>query len=264
MTAPYEVPRISVSSAPLHTADTDLIIVPIAQDQIAAALSSLDPATADDVRSAIERGEFRGTPYEIYVARTPAQGWRASRVVCVGGGPRGEMAVERFRRMASSAAQVARHQRRARIAWADVEPGALAAGARVETIAEGIVFANFDNGFHKSRNDEQFFIKEAAILTGESVAHAAVNGQQMGESINAARAADQRAGECSDAARDGRQGRGAGVGRRRDRGDSRREAGRKARHGIVSRRRPRQRRAAAITGLEVRAGGSAGQTRPSA
>ena len=59
----------------------------------------------------------------MYVARTPAQGWRASRVVFVGGGPRAEMEVERFRRMAASAAQVARQQRRARIAWADVEPG---------------------------------------------------------------------------------------------------------------------------------------------
>jgi len=133
MHAPHEVPRISVSSAPLNTADTDLIIVPIAQDVTAAALASLDPAIADDVRSALERGEFCGKPYDTYVVRTPAQGWRASRVVCVGGGPRREMAVERFRRMATSAAHVARHQRRARIAWADVEPGSLAAGARVET-----------------------------------------------------------------------------------------------------------------------------------
>ena len=187
MTAPYEVPRISISSAPLAAADTDLIIIPIAQDQAAATLSSVEPAIADDVRSAIERGEFRGEPCEIYVVRTPAQGWRASRVVCVGGGPRREMAVERFRRMATSAAQVARHQHRARIAWADVEPGVLAASARAETIAEGIVAANFDNGFHKSRNDRQFFVKDAVILTRESVAQAAVNGQQMGESINAAR-----------------------------------------------------------------------------
>ena len=187
MHAPHEVPRISVSSAPLNTADTDLIIVPIAQDAAAAVLASLDPAIADDVRSALERGEFCGKPYDTYVVRTPAQGWRASRVVCVGGGLRRDMTVERFRRMATSAAHVARHQRRARIAWADVEPGSLAATARVETIAEGIVFGNFDNGFHKSRNDHQFFIKEAAILTGEGAAQAAVIGQQMGESINAAR-----------------------------------------------------------------------------
>ena len=187
MHAPHEVPRISINSAPLHAADTELIIIPIAQDQAGATLSALDPAIGDDVRSAIERGEFLGKPYEIYVVRTPAQGWRASRVVCVGGGPRREMAVERFRRMATSAAQVARHQRRARIAWADVEPGALAAGARIETVAEGIVFANFDNGFHKSRNDHQFFVKEAVILTSESAAQAALHGQQMGESINAAR-----------------------------------------------------------------------------
>ena len=187
MTAPYEVPRISVNSTPLPTADTDFIIVPIAQDQAAAALSTLEQAIAADIRSAIERGEFRGKPYETYVVQTPAQGWRASRVACVGGGLRREMDVERFRRMATSAAQLARHQRRGRIAWADVEPGALAANARVETIAEGIVLANFDNGFHKSRNDQQFFITDATILTSESVAQAAVHGQQMGESINAAR-----------------------------------------------------------------------------
>ena len=108
----------------------------------------------DDLRSALERGEFGAKANEIYVARTPASGWRAARIVFVGGGPRSEINVERIRRMAASAAQVARQQRRARIGWADVEPGVIATAARIETVAEGFVLANFDNGVHKSRDDE--------------------------------------------------------------------------------------------------------------
>ena len=37
MHAAYEVPRISVSTAPLAGADVDLIIIPIAEDNAAAA-----------------------------------------------------------------------------------------------------------------------------------------------------------------------------------------------------------------------------------
>jgi leucyl aminopeptidase len=188
MHAPYEVPRISVGNAPLPTADTDLIIVPVAQDHVTDALARVDAAIGDDVRSALERGEFRGKPYETYTARTPAQGWKASRVVFVGGGNRCEMTAERFRRMATTAARVAHHQKRARIAWADVEPGVMQTPARIDIIAEGIVLANFDNGVHKSRNnDQQFFVKQAVILTADNAGDAAQNGQHVGDAINTAR-----------------------------------------------------------------------------
>ena len=188
MHAPYEVPRISVANAPLSAANADLIIVPVAQDHVSDALSKIDAAVAEDVRSALERGEFGAKAHEIYTAPTPAQGWKASRIVFVGGGNRCEMAAERFRRMATAAARVAHHQKRPRIAWADLEPGALPTAARVDIIAEGIVLANFDNGVHKSRDDQpQFFIREAVVLTGENAADAARHGQVIGEAINAAR-----------------------------------------------------------------------------
>src|SRR5688500_1295869 len=188
MHAPYEVPRISVANAPLPAANADLIIVPVAQDHVSEALSKIDAAIADDVRSALERGEFHAKAHEIYTVPTPAPGWKASRLVLVGGGNRCEVAAERFRRMATAAARVAHHQQRPRIAWADLEPGALPTAARVDIIAEGIVLANFDNGVHKSRNDQpQFFIREAVVLTGENAADAARYGQAIGEAINAAR-----------------------------------------------------------------------------
>jgi leucyl aminopeptidase len=49
------------------------------------------------------------------------------------------------------------------------------------------VVANFDNGVHKSRNDEPFFVREAVVCAAGDLAGAATSGQRMGESINAAR-----------------------------------------------------------------------------
>jgi leucyl aminopeptidase len=189
MHAPYEVPRISVGNTPLASTDTDLIVIPIAQDRIDDTLGKLDAAIVAEVRSALERGEFRAKPHETYSVHTPAQGWRASRVVFVGGGPRREICAERLRRMVTTAARVAHHQRRARVAWADVEPGALPPAARAEIVADGAAMANFDNGFHKSRNNDgsPFFLSEVTFLTTENTGDGAKHGQALGEAVNAAR-----------------------------------------------------------------------------
>src|SRR5215203_767787 len=182
----FEVPRLSVSSSTLADADVDLIVIPIAQDHATAAATRYDGALGDDLRSALERQEFRAKPSEVYVAKA-ASGWRAGRIVFVGGGPRSEINAEQFRRMAVVATQAARQQKRARIGWADLEPGIVDAAARIETIAEGFVLANFDNGIHKRRIDPQFFINDAVVFTSENAAAAVGHGQAMGESINAAR-----------------------------------------------------------------------------
>ncbi len=187
MPVPYEVPRLSVSDAAIGAADVDLIIIPIAQDQTESAIGLYDAVFDGDLGSALERGEFGAKACELYVPRRPGRDWRARRVVFVGGGPRSQIDAERMRRMAVTAAQAARDQRQGRIAWADVEPGTLSHAARVELVAEGVTFANFDNGVYKSTNDRQFFITEAVILTGPAAAAAAATGRVTGEAINAAR-----------------------------------------------------------------------------
>ncbi|HJU45069.1 MAG TPA: leucyl aminopeptidase [Vicinamibacterales bacterium] len=189
MHVPYEVPRISVAKTPLASTDTDLIIIPIARDFADDTLAGLDAAIVDDVRSALQRGEFSAKPQEIFTVFAPAQGWHASRVVFVGGGNREEILAERFRRMVISAARVAHYQRRPRIAWADVEPGALTAAARMEIVADGAVMANFDNGVHKSRDNDnsQFFITDVTVLTTERCEEAARNGLALGDAVNSAR-----------------------------------------------------------------------------
>lgn len=187
MPPPYDVPRVSVSMAAPGAADVDLIIIPVAEDHTASAIGAYDAVFGGDLASALERGEFRAKPYEVFVPRTPASEWRAARVTFIGGGPRAEIHAERMRRMAATAAQAARRQHHGRIAWADVEPGTLATPARVELIAEGVTIANFDNGVHKSRGDRQFFLKDLVILTGPDAADAAATGRATGESVNAAR-----------------------------------------------------------------------------
>jgi leucyl aminopeptidase len=186
MHAPYEVPRIAVSGATLAEADADLICIPIAQDHAAAAAQRYDGPLGEELKSALARGEFSAKANETFVARAGA--WKAGLVLFVGGGPRSEITVERVRRMAITAAQVARQQKRGRIGWADLEPGVVSsATARLETVAEAFVLANFDNGVHKSRNGNQFFITEATIFTSEDSGEAIETGRAMGESINAAR-----------------------------------------------------------------------------
>ena len=186
MHSPFEIPRLSVSAAAPGAADVDLIMIPVAEDHVASAIAVYDVDFGGELASALERREFRAKACEIYATR-PSAGWRASRVVFVGGGPRAEIDAERMRRMAITATQAARHQRLGRIAWADVEPGALSTAARVELVADGMTFANFDNGTYKTSHDRPFFITEAVILTSADAATAASTGRATGESINGAR-----------------------------------------------------------------------------
>ena len=184
----YEVPRISVAGSTPAATDVEVLIVPVAQDHGGDAVAEFDAAVGGDLKSALDRGEFRAKAGEVFSAALRDKAWRAARIVFVGSGPRAEMAAESFRRMAVTAAQAVRAQRRARIAWVDAEPGTITAASRIETLAEGLALANFDNGVHKSKNDPPFFFTHATLLTSASGAAAAADaGRFIGESVNAAR-----------------------------------------------------------------------------
>ena len=184
----YEVPRISVAASTPAATDVDVLIVPVAQDHAPEAVAAFDAAVGGDLKSALDREEFRAKVGDVFSAAIRDKAWRAARIVFVGGGPRAEMTAEHFRRIAVTGAQAARTQRRGRIAWVDAEAGAIAADHRIETIAEGLTLANFDNGVHKSKKDHQFFFTDATLLTsGAGASAAAEAGRFIGESVNAAR-----------------------------------------------------------------------------
>ncbi len=187
MQVSYEVPRLATGPVSPAGADVDVVIIPVAQDQIVGA-AAIEPVLGAELTAAMVRGEFKAKPCQTLTLPLTGTGWRAARVVFVGGGPRAEITVERVRRMAVTGAMAARQQHRRRVAWIDVEPGTLDTRARVEAIAEGLALGNFDNGAHKSQHEDRFFITDATIqAAGADVAAAAAVGAQMGESVNAAR-----------------------------------------------------------------------------
>ena len=151
--------------------------------------------------------------------------------------------------MATTAAQVG-----APSAPRDASPGPMSSRARwprrraSKRLPKALSSPTSTTASTRARNDQQFFIKDAAILTSESVAQAAVNGQQMGESINAARVLINEPGNVlTPRVLPTRPRRWPSVAGRHRR-DPRREADRRARHGPAARRRARQRRAAAAAG----------------
>jgi len=188
MPVAYEVPRIHVLSIPAPSVDADLIVVPVAEDFAAAAVAEFDAAVGGSLGVALARGEFTPRPLEYFTAPIAAGGWTATRMIFMGGGPRADIGPERLRRMAAAAVSLARQQRRGRIAWLDVEPGAIEAAHRTDILAEGFTTANFDGGIHKSRPEPRFFLSDVTVVTAVSAAvHAATAGRIVGDAINSAR-----------------------------------------------------------------------------
>ena len=187
MHSPYEVPGLETSRAEAHELDVDGIIIPVAQDAAVEITTRYAASIGPALASALERGEFHGKPAELLTVQAPPNGWRASRVLFIGCGPRRDITSERIRRMAVTAAQAARTQRLARMAWLDTELGGLPSPARAEAVAESFVLANFDNGVHKSRHDDAFFVRQVVLATSHDADASARTGVQIGESINGAR-----------------------------------------------------------------------------
>jgi leucyl aminopeptidase len=188
MPVAYEVPRVHVLSIPAPSVDADLAIVPVAEDHSAAAVTEFDAAVGGALGVALARGEFTPKALETFTAPVVASGWTAHRMVFIGGGPRAEIGPERLRRMAATAASLARLQRRGRLAWLDVEPGTMDAVARADILAEGLTTANFDGGIHKSRPEPRFFLSDVTVVSSAAgAAAAAAGGRIIGDAINSAR-----------------------------------------------------------------------------
>ena len=261
MHVPYEVPRLSVSGATLADADVDLVIIPIAQDHATAAAARYDGPVGEDLRSALERGEFRAKPNEIFVAAD-------ARVRLAGGtrGVRRRRAAQRDRRGAHSAHGDER--------GAGGAPSATAAHRLGRPRARRDRRLSADRNRRRSLRAREFRQRRPQEPGRAPVLHPGGRhfhgrqrrgrGQRRGDGrVDQRRARDdQRARQLPDAARPCRQGRRARVGAGHHGGDSRRAQDRGARHGLAARRRARQHRAAAHPGAQVLAGRRARHTDP--
>jgi leucyl aminopeptidase len=182
MQTAYEIPQFTTTSSSPSDIETDLIAVPVAQDQRSTA-GFLDQAANGGLTAAGERGEFTGKPCELWFA--DVGGWRTTRVLAIGVGPSGGFNAEIARRVGSAVGLAARQQKRTRIAfvlnetWSD---------GLIESLAEGVTLASFDGGYYKSRPEGRVFLA-AVIVAGvrRGSEQALERGVRVGEAVNAAR-----------------------------------------------------------------------------
>jgi leucyl aminopeptidase len=177
----YEIPTFTVTDAKADAITADLIAIPVYEDA-RGDTTALDRATGGELQGAVDRREFTGKPCEMWTTQT--SGWRTNRLLLVGAGKQSELDADRARRIGAAVAMTARQQRRHRIAF--VLSGHLP-GAAVESVVEGAILGNFENGYYKSKHEGRFFISSVEIAAGLEAASAVERGTRVGEAANAAR-----------------------------------------------------------------------------
>jgi leucyl aminopeptidase len=169
----------------------DLLIVPWFKGESAGAIPSLDEATGGELSRALASNEFQAKPYELFFAPIAGAGWRARRLLLVGGGG-GERGTDLLRRLAITAGLSARQRHMARAAFVvrgQGEPAALA-----QAVAEGLTLAEFHCGTYKTDDPPPAPVPAWTVVPVDefdgaaSLAQAAVErGRILGECSNLAR-----------------------------------------------------------------------------
>ena len=177
----YEIPQFATSRSTFSDLDADLVAIPVYEDQ-RDDYEAVDVVVAGDLKAAFDRGEFTGKTCEL-LATQSTTGHR-QRLLLVGAGRRSDLNAERARRIGAAVTLAARQQRRARvgIALTDGWPESL-----VESVAEGAVLGNYDNGHLKSKPEGRFFVTRVEIAASRDIADSVRRGERVGEATNAAR-----------------------------------------------------------------------------
>ena len=194
MRSAYTTPGIALSTRGPSEIETELLIVPAFEDPTAEEEALVDQATGGALGRARASGEFRGKLFDTFLTFS-AGAAKAPRALIVGGGRRGEWSSDRLRRVAAVGGLFARQRHIGRIALA---PGASSVPTSVaaQVVAEGVCFANFDGGSHKTNDDRWGWLQQVEVsLPGDPAVEAAVErGMVIGEYTNQARALSNEPG----------------------------------------------------------------------
>jgi leucyl aminopeptidase len=180
MQSAYEVPEFRVSRSKPSDLEADLLAVPVFEGE-PGAVHLLNEATNGEVQAAYDRTEFNGKNCETLPLATPT--WKARRTLLIGAGKRTEFSAEIARRIGATITIAARQQRRGRVAIA-----LPADFADVDSVVEGAVLGNYDNGHYKSKADARFSVARIELAVEADIAAAVERGVRVGEAANAARA----------------------------------------------------------------------------
>ena len=147
---------------------TDLLVLPLFEGtNPSGGVADVDGATGGALARAVASREVTGAPFEQWWS--PAvEGWRASRVLGLGAGPRERWSPEAARRLASAAALIARQRRITDIAIVVPTSDGDARARLVQAVAEGIVLAQHDTGHLKSTPADLPHVRRLCLIATDT------------------------------------------------------------------------------------------------
>jgi leucyl aminopeptidase len=187
MPTAHRTPSVGVTRRAPHETDTELLVVPLFEDDDLTDLGWLDATAVEDVKQARERGELKGKPYEAFVTAVGPGGRRAA---LVGAGRRADLTPDHLRRITICGGLMARGRRLQRIAVVGRSGTSVPLHDAAQAMAEGAVLANFEGGSYKTDDPPRVFLKVVQLCLsddGEVVTRAVERGTVLGECSNLAR-----------------------------------------------------------------------------
>jgi leucyl aminopeptidase len=131
--------------------DTDVAIVPWAEDEPPASAPDLNDATGGDIARALETKEFSGHLFETFQTAVTDRSLGARRVLLVGAGKRDGLDADVFRKISTAAGLWARQKRCRSAAFFLRANGAADPKHLAQAVAEGLTLSEFDAGSYKTR-----------------------------------------------------------------------------------------------------------------
>jgi leucyl aminopeptidase len=186
----HSVPAVTLRTGPASDSSTELLVIPAFEQDDFSDVPGLDAATGGEVARARDRGEFRGKLYELFFTPAGRDGWRPSRVLLVGVGPRAEFCTERLRRAAIAAGLAARQRRTGTLSLAHRSHPAIDDATAAQVMTEGVVLANFNGASYKTGDEPRTWIDSAEIVlptSDKALERAIERGRVLGECSNIAR-----------------------------------------------------------------------------
>ena len=183
------MPPVRVLTAPLPSVSTELLAIPVCEDEPSEGLEEVDAATGGEIGRARASGEFSGRANQLFLARVTDPGWRITRVALIGVGSRSD---DRWSRLRAAAATVSRAAAERRIARFGVQ-------VRTEThlpdvaraVVEGLLLGTFDDRRYKSVESTRTAAAEITVVVPGSadarVERAVEIGRVVAEATNVAR-----------------------------------------------------------------------------
>jgi leucyl aminopeptidase len=188
MHAAHKTPAVELTARSMAEVEADLLVIPSFTDDDLSDEPDLDRASGGEVTRARSRGELKGNPYEVIA--TTLSGWKTSRAVLVGAGPRADITADHHRRIAIVGGLAARQRRLTRVAIAFRPVPGVTPTVAAQVLAEGAVLANFDGASRRTSDNaanwlEQVDVRIAAAPAGAQ--EALDRGRVLGEYTNQAR-----------------------------------------------------------------------------